>query len=289
MSNPARRYQVQFEVATQALEAGDSHSAQGLAAANGQLQKSPVRRAPHRGQRASIDQQSNIVQLQISVDRTLTDLTRAAVIQSVRAGYDEARIFRVSRLARDFAEAHGMAARRLRSLQLAMKLMDVGNMAVSDRLLRKACELTPAERLMIDEHAALATELLVRTRLALLLPCIPIVRFHHDRWDGTGPNRVAGLSIPLEARVASLADVFDALTHARPWRPALTPDEALRILESESGSRFDPKLCRLFICWAKEQLVCHAGFDAYFGAEAADTSFMQARRRIRQIAESSVR
>jgi putative two-component system response regulator len=182
-----------------------------------------------------------------------------------------------------------MAAGRLRSLQLATRLMDVGTMGVSDRLLGKPCELIPSERLMIDAHAALATALLVTTRLAILQPCVPIVRFHHERWDGTGPNGLAGVGIPLEARVASLADVFDALTHTRPWRPALTADEALRTLESESGTRFDPELCRLFIVWTRQQLARHAGFDAYFGAEAEDAGFLQVRFRARQLAESSVR
>jgi putative two-component system response regulator len=248
--------------------------------------RSFVQRALNCPSRAEVEEGSKRVQVAITVDRTVTDLTRAAVMQSIRAGHDEAQVFRVSRLAGNFARAGAMEAERLRTLELATKLLDIGYMGVSDRLLRKPSALSIVERRIVDEHAALSAELLLSTQLRMIEPCVPIVRFHHERWDGTGPTSRAGHDIPLEARMASLCSAFDALTHDRPWRPALTADAALRTLESEAGSRFDPELCRSFISWVKGELLHHPHFDAYYGAEADETAFMQFRRRIRQIAET---
>jgi HD-GYP domain-containing protein (c-di-GMP phosphodiesterase class II) len=75
----------------------------------------------------------------------------------------------------------------------------------------------------------------------------PIVRSHHERWDGTGyPDQLRGEEIPLPARILCVADVYDALTTTRSYRPAMSREEALRIMDSESGRIFDPDLYRLF-------------------------------------------
>ena len=76
---------------------------------------------------------------------------------------------------------------------------------------------------------------------------LPMVRSHHERWDGKGyPDRLTGEAIPLHARVLALADVFDALTTDRPYRPAFSPEEALRMMRDDSGASFDPSLFPVF-------------------------------------------
>jgi putative two-component system response regulator len=279
---------VQLEGAIQGLDGASLRLRRKLLAPGSQPKCSSVQLTPASPSVSEVQQEAKRMQLAITVDRTLTDLTRAAVMQSIRAGHDEAQIFRVSRLAGNFAKAQGMVAGRVRTLELASKLLDVGHMGVSDELLRKPCALSIVERSIVDAHAALGAELLLRTRLAILEPCVPIVRFHHECWDGTGPTSLSGHNIPLEARVASLCSAFDALTHDRPWRPALNADMALRILESEAASRFDPELCRSFTSWVKGEVLRHPEFDAYYGAEAEETGFVQVRRHIRRIAESCV-
>jgi len=97
------------------------------------------------------------------------------------------------------------------------------------------------------------------------------VRSHHERWDGKGyPDRLTGEEIPLHARVLALADVFDALTTDRPYRPAFSPEEALRMMRDDSGKSFDPSLFPVF-----EQLV--PSFHAFVVAASGNQPEMAAR------------
>ena len=130
---------------------------------------------------------------------------------------------------------------------------DIGKIVVSDRILRKPAKLDPEEFEQMKKHAAVGGEVVREvlngiTDEEYLLFADDIVTYHHERWDGTGyPNRLKAEEIPLSARIMAIADVFDALTSKRCYKEAMTPAEAFKIIEEESGTHFDPKLVEVFL------------------------------------------
>src|SRR5690606_26356655 len=148
---------------------------------------------------------------------------------------------RVADLACRLAEAVGITGRELTWFRMGAILHDVGKISVPAETLNKPGRLTPAERELIEQHTAAGDEIVAR----LEFPCDirPIVRSHHEHWAGTGyPDGLAGEEIPLHARILCVADVFDALTSARSYKPAFPVAEALAIMARERGRIFDPEL-----------------------------------------------
>jgi putative nucleotidyltransferase with HDIG domain len=120
-------------------------------------------------------------------------------------------------------------------------LHDVGKIVVPSEILNKPGRLTAEEREAIERHAAAGSELLAD--IDFPWDVLPMVRGHHERWDGTGyPDRLAGEDIALSARITCIADVFDALTTDRPYRPGFTYDQALSMMAADVGTMFDPAL-----------------------------------------------
>ncbi|OGW20129.1 MAG: hypothetical protein A2077_00870 [Nitrospirae bacterium GWC2_46_6] len=130
-------------------------------------------------------------------------------------------------------------------LQLAAILHDVGKIGTYEAVLDKAGKLTPEEMEMIRKHPAQGAEILMP--LKGLRNIIPIMKHHHERYDGTGyPDGLAGDDIPLEARILALADVYDAMKSDRPYREGLTKEAAMEELKNGAGTQFDPALVRVF-------------------------------------------
>jgi putative nucleotidyltransferase with HDIG domain len=124
-------------------------------------------------------------------------------------------------------------------------LHDVGKINVPTEVLNKPGKLTPEERALMESHPVAGVELL--KDIEFPWDVVPMVRSHHERWDGRGyPDCLTGEAIPLHARVLALADVFDALTTDRPYRPAFTPHEAVRMMRDDAGRAFDPALFAVF-------------------------------------------
>jgi len=124
-------------------------------------------------------------------------------------------------------------------------LHDVGKINVPTEVLNKPGKLTPEERAQMESHPVAGVELLKDVEFPW--DVLPMVRSHHERWDGHGyPDRLTAEEIPLNARVLALADVFDALTTDRPYRPAFAPAEALHMMREEAGHAFDPTLFAVF-------------------------------------------
>ena len=141
-------------------------------------------------------------------------------------------------------------------------LHDVGKINVPTEVLNKPGKLTPEERAQMESHPVAGVELLKDVEFPW--DVLPMVRSHHERWDGRGyPDRLTGEEIPLNARVLALADVFDALTTDRPYRPAFSPQEALRMMRDDAGHAFDPALFAVF-----ERLV--PSFQAFVAAAAGN-------------------
>jgi putative nucleotidyltransferase with HDIG domain len=153
---------------------------------------------------------------------------------------------RVAALALTIGEALGWAADRLAALRLGGLLHDVGKLAVSSHVLGKPGPLAPDELAAIRSHPVTGAKLLEQFEDAR--PALACVLFHHERWDGDGyPTGRAGHDIPLDARVLALADAYDAMTTARPYRRALTSAEARAEIARCAGSQFDPMLSVLFL------------------------------------------
>ena len=133
----------------------------------------------------------------------------------------------------------------LEVLRRAGKLHDIGKVGVPDAVLLKTGPLDIAERLVIESHVTIGFEML--RGLPFVQDALPSIRGHHERWDGKGyPDKLGGDSIHLHARIMAVADSFDAMTSARPYRNALPLDEAARRLRADAGTQFDAAVVQAF-------------------------------------------
>jgi putative nucleotidyltransferase with HDIG domain len=131
-------------------------------------------------------------------------------------------------------------------VEFGFLLHDVGKVAVPDAILWKPDPLTAEERTLMERHPLVGWEIL--REIDFLGEAKLVVRHHHERWDGSGyPDRLSGDGIPLAARVFAVADVLDALTTVRPYRPPSPTREARRMIEESAGSHFDPDVVRAFL------------------------------------------
>jgi putative two-component system response regulator len=131
---------------------------------------------------------------------------------------------------------------------------DVGKIAVPDAILFKPGPLTAEERATIELHAEAGYRILVGSGAELLQMAATIARSHHEKFDGTGyPRGLAGEEIPLAGRIAAVADVYDALTSDRVYRPALPVHEALAIMREGRGKHFDPAVLDAFLEIVEQQ------------------------------------
>lgn len=158
------------------------------------------------------------------------------------AGHSE----RVRDLSVRIARRMGMPAEQLEVLQLGASLHDIGKIGVGDGLLRKAGELTEAERRAIQAHPVLGARIL--EPVAFLAEHLSIVELHHEQPDGRGyPYGLTGERIPLPARIVHLADAFDAMTSDRPYRPCCSPSEAALEIIRHRGTQFDEAVVKAFL------------------------------------------
>ena len=155
-------------------------------------------------------------------------------------------IRRVQKLAVGLAEAMGVTeVAQLRAVEAAALLHDMGKLAVPEYILNKPGPLTPAEFEKMKLHASVGADIL--SAIEFPYPVVPIVRHHHESWDGSGyPGGLKGSDIPIGARILSVVDCFDALTSDRPYRPRLSDSDALRILAERRGTMYDPLVVDTF-------------------------------------------
>jgi putative nucleotidyltransferase with HDIG domain len=148
----------------------------------------------------------------------------------------------------------GLDKDRLSVLRLGALLHDVGKLAVPPAVLLKSGPLTESEFVQVRRHPAAGVRML--RSLGAPREILPTVLHHHERWDGTGyPRRRAGEKIPLEARILTVADSFDAMTSTRPYRAPRGAPDALEELRRCAGTQFDPELVRAFAeAWGEGEL-----------------------------------
>lgn len=156
-------------------------------------------------------------------------------------------IRRVQTFSVRLARALGITSEvEIKAIEAAALLHDMGKLAIPDYILNKPGKLTPNEYEKMKLHAAAGAEILSAVKFPY--PVVPIVRHHHEAWDGSGyPDGIKGSDIPIGARILSVIDCFDALTSDRPYRPAMTTDEALEIIKERQGALYDPIVVGAFV------------------------------------------
>jgi len=157
-------------------------------------------------------------------------------------------IERIAELSHRLALAAGLSDDDAELLRRASAMHDVGKIAIPDHILRKADPLDDRERAEMQRHTDVGGDLLAGSRSPVVQLGEVIARTHHERWDGSGyPNGLAGEEIPLAGRICAVCDVYDALTSARPYKPAWPVDDARDELRSLRGRHLDPRLVDLFL------------------------------------------
>jgi putative nucleotidyltransferase with HDIG domain len=156
-------------------------------------------------------------------------------------------IRRVQRYAVGLAKSVGVHDDiQLRAIEAAALLHDMGKLAIPEFILNKPGRLTANEFDVMKQHANIGADIL--SSIEFPYPVVPIVRHHHESWDGSGyPAKLKGVAIPLGARVLSVVDCFDALTSDRPYRPRLSVEDAIAVLLQRRGSMYDPMVVDKFI------------------------------------------
>ncbi len=194
------------------------------------------------------------LELESSRREVIFRLARAAELRDSATGFH---ILRVGLLTRLLAEELGLESRDQDDLLLASTLHDIGKLGIADAILLKPARLTDEEYCAIQAHCQIGADLLrhdLHSTFSLLSNdnsasngllelAAEIALTHHEKWDGTGyPRKLKGEAIPLTGRIVAVADVFDALCSARPYKVAMDYSEALRAIVESSGTHFDPSI-----------------------------------------------
>lgn len=182
-------------------------------------------------------------------EQVLFTIAKAVDSRSVSSGGS----LRVASLVKSFAEYLRLTPKEADDLAFAAHLHDIGTIAIPDAVMLKAGELTTEEKELIRQHVLIGEEICqpLRNRRGVL----PIIRHHHERWDGSGyPDGLAGVDIPYLAQIFQVIDIYDALTSDRPHKQAYSPTEALKIIidETQKGWR-NPELIEAFTAFIRSQ------------------------------------
>lgn len=157
-------------------------------------------------------------------------------------------VARVAHYSKLLAKGLGLDEEFQDMIYYASPFHDIGKVGIPDRVLLKAGRLNDEEYDVMKNHPSIGYEILKDSKSKYLRMGAEISLTHHERYDGTGyPNKLVGEDIPISGRIVALVDVFDALTSVRPYKNAWTFEDAIDLLEEESGKHFDPKLVKIFM------------------------------------------
>jgi putative nucleotidyltransferase with HDIG domain len=199
----------------------------------------------------------------LSTDLFLDTITGLAQTVEMRDPYTGGHVQRVTTYSTLLAEHLQLAPHELEWIRIGTPLHDIGKIGIDDAILRKPDRLTVEEFEIMKSHTVKGDDILAT--LPDLRPVSPIVRSHHERWDGKGyPDGLGGEAIPPLAHIVALADAFDAMTSDRPYRKGMPPAVAFAEIEKQSGKQFDPVFAVAFLeikdailqemlCWASKQ------------------------------------
>lgn len=191
------------------------------------------------------DVERRTAELNHAVDTLIHRMALAGEMRDNETGLHVARVGRYSRI---LAEEIGLPGELCFMIEKAAPLHDIGKIGIPDRILHKNGQLNEAEREEMNLHTQKGAELLGEHDSMLIQMAATIAYSHHERWDGEGyPRKLKGESIPIEGRIVTVADVFDALTTQRPYKDSWSTEAAFDFLKKGSGSQFDPKVVQALI------------------------------------------
>jgi putative two-component system response regulator len=208
-------------------------------------------------------------------------LERLAVTAELRDDTTGEHSYRVGKLAALLAQEFGCDENTIFMVDLAARLHDIGKIGIPDGILLKNGRLNEAEMKLMQTHALIGSEILAQSNVPHMKMAEEIARFHHEHWNGGGyPFGIGQTAIPLAARITALADVFDALTHRRPYKEPWSIESALNEIAALKGRQFDPELTDLFLALVPRLQREIGDLDQYLGQAARESRFIQARRKI---------
>jgi putative two-component system response regulator len=181
------------------------------------------------------------------LDTSENILVSLALALESKDNYTRGHSERVADFAIALGKASGLNNQQIATLRKGALLHDIGKIGMKESILLKPGKLTPSEMEHVRSHPARGHE--ICAPLKSLEPCLEIIRWHHERWDGTGyPDGLKGVDIPFMARITAIADTFDAMTTDRPYRKGMDIQQARDIMEKEKDSgQWDPELIPTFI------------------------------------------
>jgi putative two-component system response regulator len=185
-----------------------------------------------------------------TANRRLSDAYEATIegwshAMDLRDRETEGHSRRVTELSIKLAQAMGMSEEEILHMRHGALLHDMGKIGIPDSILHKTNDLTEQEWAIMRQHPRFAFDML--NSIEYLRDALEIPYFHHEKWDGSGyPQGLKGEQIPIAARIFAVADVWDALTSDRPYRPAWSQESALHYIREQSGKHFDPQVVELF-------------------------------------------
>ena len=196
------------------------------------------------------EKQQHIEQLQLSqehlADLYLATIKSLALAIDAKDQYTHQHILRVQRYAVAAAKHLGLTGGELEAINTGALLHDIGKLGVPEYVLLKPGRLTDEEFAKIKQHPEIGAAILDPVEFPW--PVLPVVRSHHEKWDGTGyPDGLAGDAIPRTARILAVADVYDALTSSRSYRNAWTHERACEVIKKDRGTHFDPVIADAFL------------------------------------------
>ncbi|MBN1535234.1 MAG: response regulator [Anaerolineales bacterium] len=193
--------------------------------------------------RLNRSRQIRVAQLQQAYEASLTVLANAI---DVRDAYTRGHVERVTAYSQTLAFEMGWQGRQVEQLRFGAILHDIGKIVIQESTLLKPGALDNDEWEIMKRHPITGAEMI--KDIPYLAPAIPVIRHHHERWDGKGyPDQLAGYAIPLSARIVAIADGFDAMTIDRPYRVRLSLEDAAKEIESCSGTQYDPACVAAFM------------------------------------------
>lgn len=171
-------------------------------------------------------------------------LGRAAEYKDNQTGMH---VIRMSHYAKLLGRAAGLSEDEAEMLLNAAPMHDIGKIGIPDQILLKPGSLNDEEKAVMRKHPEFGAAIIGQHNNELLKLAYTVALTHHEKWDGTGyPQKLAGENIPYVGRIVAIADVFDALTSARPYKAAWSDEDALAMMEKQSGRHFDPQLMKIF-------------------------------------------
>jgi putative two-component system response regulator len=174
-------------------------------------------------------------------------LNRLAIAAEYRDDNTGEHTQRVGRGVAQIAAGLGLSDKEVSQIRLASPLHDIGKIGIPDSILLKPGKLTPEEWEVMKTHATIGANILSGSQSPLLQMAEEIALTHHERWDGTGYFDMKSEEIPLSGRIVTIVDVYDALTHGRPYKMAWSVDKALDEIKKQIGKQFDPQVVEVFL------------------------------------------